>query len=152
MKVYLGRIFTVPIFLGIFVLGTSQISSASDKDGLRFSAVGEKIQNNLQDLSIHAKEVFTDESSEILWFGQFQLFQQIHQSIIKVEWIKPDGSLYREHSYKPDPIHAPFTWSKLDIKGVDKEVLSIKGEWSVHVSKDGVLIDNKTFWVGYPVY
>jgi len=103
-------------------------------------------------LSIHAKDVFTENSSEVMWFGQFRLFSTTIYAKFKIEWYTPDAELFREEAFNPFSWSDNYAWAKLDIQGKDKGALNLQGEWSVKVYFDEELIDERSFWIGYPEY
>ncbi len=138
------------IYSGLILF--SDCANAELKEELRYSAIGEKINNNFGDISTNTVEVFTDKHDSIVWFGQFHLFKSALNNSIRIEWIAPNGSLYREHTYKPAGIYAPYTWAKLDLNGEDVVVRDMEGEWTAKVYIGAELIDRKEFWMGYPQY
>ncbi len=132
----------------LFVLLLSGIAWAAKKDGLNEAMMGENISGGFGDFGINAKDMFTAESREVLWFASFKGFIGAPQAKLSIDWITPAGEVFKKEKFSTRQSNSRFGWAKLDIQGVDKQALTLPGEWTVRVYWDEELIDTRKFYLG----
>ncbi len=110
--------------------------------------MGENITFGGGDFHIDAKDRFTENSSEILWFSGFKGWIGAPEAKLKAEWMTPAGEIFKTEKFTTRYGNNRFGWAKLDIRNADKAAVELKGEWKVKIYWDDELIDEKIFYIG----
>lgn len=134
------------IFLASFFV--CQTAFAGKEGGLNEAMMGENIGGGFGDFHIEAKDTFTAESREVIWFASFKGFIGAPQANLTAEWITPAGEVFKKEKFSTRYGNSRFGWAKLDIHGADKIALELEGEWTIKIYWDDELIDQRHFYMG----
>jgi len=137
----------VLIIFSLVIFSPSTVFAAK-KDGLNEAMMGENISGGFGDFSIQRRNAFAANSNEVIWFASFKGFMGAPEAKLRAEWITPAGETFKDENFTTKYGNSRFGWAKLDIKGVDRQALELKGEWTVNVYWDADLIDTQKFYMG----
>ncbi len=131
----------------LFCIFNCQSAWAGKADGLNEAIMGENLTGGFGDFHIDSKDWFTPENREVIWFASFKGFGA-YQANLSAEWITPAGKVFKRERFTTQWGNSRFGWTKLDIRGSDKQALLSEGQWIVKVYWDDELIDRRTFYLG----
>ena len=90
--------------------------------------------------------VFTANAREIIWFAQFNIQGMMKNDIsrkYRIQWISPDGKIYREEKFKSSLWNESFIKRSIKFNStIEKPYI---GRWRVRVWKKDSLIDDRFF-------
>ncbi len=118
-------------------------------EGIKECGVTTKVKQKwtFQDVKTSGNNlVFTDKTSQIFWFAQFNLSGSMKNNIsrsYRIQWLSPDGQIFKDENFK-----ASF-WNETFIKKSIKLEAPVQaphiGIWRVRVWKKDVLLDDRAF-------
>lgn len=94
----------------------------------------------------HEGLVFSDQTSEILWFGQFGprgMVQNNFSRTFRAEWYSPDGKIYHRAKFKSGFFNEALARTPLKLEQPVQD--DLLGRWRVKVWKKDTLIDDRYF-------
>ncbi len=136
------------IIATILTVLSSDYSFAAQTKSVNEAMLGTKLTYKFGDFDVQRQSYFSPNDTEIIWFASFRGIVGAPGAKLSIEWIKPDGTVYKKEDFSPDSDDSRFAFTKLDLKDTDKAVLDIKGDWSLKVYWDEDLVDESKFTVG----
>ncbi len=148
MLIHMKYKFCRALIIFLLVIFAPSTVFAAKKDGLNEAMMGENITGGFGDFAIQRRNAFTASSSEVVWFASFKGFIGAPEAKLRAEWVTPAGETFKDERFTTKYGNSRFGWAKLDIKGVDRQALELKGEWTVNVYWDDELINTQKFYMG----